>query len=265
VLVHGAADRRIFDPVVSELSKKLTVIRYDQRGYGRTRVRDHEVPTTVATDVADLDLLRAALGFERVHVLALSNGGPIAIDYALTYPHAIDKMILVDTYADNDARTVMAWPLIREVLSDPRRVKRLEEIAEDKRASKIDRQVQEFLLLPHTHHELPLPRRWVDNWFHSGCLGEARDAGQAKHRSPPHRAYAKLDMLDRIETPTLVICGERDRVTPLEHSRQMVAQFPNGQLAVIAGTGHLAFAEKPDEFVRLVRTFLLGRQQRAPL
>ncbi|MHC4515161.1 MAG: alpha/beta fold hydrolase [Planctomycetota bacterium] len=258
VLIHGAADHRIFYPVVSQLQEKLTVILYDQRGFGRTRVQgDKAPPTTLAIDVADLDRLRATLGFERVHVLALSNGGPIAIDYALSHSHAVDRLILLDTYADNDARTVMAWPLIREVLSDPQRVERLQELADDKGLSKMDRQIGEFLTLPHTHHELPLSRAWEDHWFRSGCLGEAQDTGQAEHKSPPHRAYQRLDQLSRIEAPTLVICGEHDRITPLEHSRQMAAQLPNGRLAVIKDAGHLAFAEAPDEFVRLVHAFLV--------
>jgi 3-oxoadipate enol-lactonase len=265
VLVHGAADLRIFDPVVDRLATKLTVIRHDQRGYGRTRVRDGAPATTLATDVADLDMLRATLGFQRVHVLALSNGGPIAIEHALTHPHAVDRLILLDTYADNDARTEMAWPLVREVVSHPQRVLILEEIAKNKRLDKTSRQVEEFLLQPHTHHELPLPRSWVESWFRSGCLGEGRNTTQARYRSPPHRAYARLDSLARIDAPTLVICGERDRITPLEHSRQMAARLPNGRLAVITSTGHLAFAEKPDEFIRLVHAFLLGNRERPPL
>jgi len=260
VLVHGAADHRIFDPVADRLAQKLTVIRYDQRHYGRTRVRDvrhgqkDQAASTLATDVADLDMLRAALGFQRVHVLALSNGGPIAIEHALTHPHAVDRLILVDTYADNDARTVMAWPLVREVLSDPRRQQGLRRIGH---LRGIERQVEEFLLLPHPHHELPLPRPWVERWFRSGCLGGPRNT--------PPRSYARMDMLSRIDIPTLVICGERDRITPLEHSRQMAARLPNGRLAVLRGAGHLALAEKPEEFVQLVRAFLLGNPQQPPL
>lgn len=66
------------------------------------------------------------------------------------------------------------------------------------------------------------------------------------------------DRIPQITAETLVITGDNDTVVPVQNSRNLAAKIPNAQLAVIEGTGHMAFVEKADEFNRQVREFLLG-------
>jgi len=46
--------------------------------------------------------------------------------------------------------------------------------------------------------------------------------------------------------PTLIVCGDKDRLTPLAHSAAMAAQLPDAELLVVQGGGHLAMMEHPD-------------------
>lgn len=63
--------------------------------------------------------------------------------------------------------------------------------------------------------------------------------------------------LPAITTPTLVIAGELDRLTPARHARALAADLPHSRLVVLDDAGHFAMLERPevvaehiDHFVR---------------
>jgi 3-oxoadipate enol-lactonase len=71
---------------------------------------------------------------------------------------------------------------------------------------------------------------------------------------------SRVDLRDAarsIEAPTLVLCGERDRVN-LPLSRELAALLPHGEFAVVPNAGHVANLDDPDAFSRLLRSFLDG-------
>jgi pimeloyl-ACP methyl ester carboxylesterase len=59
-----------------------------------------------------------------------------------------------------------------------------------------------------------------------------------------HDKLAALPLL--ADTRVLIICGERDLLTPLDHSRAMAEQLPNAELVVVPEGGHVALLEYPD-------------------
>jgi 3-oxoadipate enol-lactonase len=91
VLLHGGnLDSRMWDDQVPVLAKRFTVIRYDIRPYGRS------APTEKGfSSVEDLRALLDYLGVKRASLVGLSLGGRIAIDFALTYPDRVDKLVLM--------------------------------------------------------------------------------------------------------------------------------------------------------------------------
>lgn len=64
------------------------------------------------------------------------------------------------------------------------------------------------------------------------------------------------ETLRSISVPTLVICGERDRVAPLELSEEIAAGIPGARLEVLKDAGHVANADNPVAFTALLREFL---------
>ena len=74
-------------------------------------------------------------------------------------------------------------------------------------------------------------------------------------------AYVKHDTLSRltgIKVPTLVICGERDRLTPPWVCKIVAEAIPNALYKQINGPGssHVSILERPDDFNTLVLSFL---------
>ena len=61
-----------------------------------------------------------------------------------------------------------------------------------------------------------------------------------------------------IRVPTLVLVGDQDKVTPPSLSEELAGLIPDAKLQVIAGAGHLANLEKPDEFNNAVEDFIRG-------
>lgn len=63
---------------------------------------------------------------------------------------------------------------------------------------------------------------------------------------PALMSHDKLNALDVLDgVPTAIIVGERDWMTPPEHSRAIAAALPGAQLIEIPGTSHLAHLERP--------------------
>jgi len=58
------------------------------------------------------------------------------------------------------------------------------------------------------------------------------------------------------KVPTLIACGDRDLLTPMEYSQSMAAALPKSELVIVGGAGHLVQLERPeaidDGLVRLV-------------
>jgi pimeloyl-ACP methyl ester carboxylesterase len=63
-------------------------------------------------------------------------------------------------------------------------------------------------------------------------------------------------LLPGVRTPTLVVWGQEDAITPLSSGKIYEKAIPHATLATIAHCGHMPEMEKPAEFVGLVRKFL---------
>jgi len=59
-----------------------------------------------------------------------------------------------------------------------------------------------------------------------------------------------------ITTPTLLIAGEKDDVTPLKRQQELVKVFPNAKLVIIKKVGHLTHYETPDQVANAIKAFL---------
>ena len=77
------------------------------------------------------------------------------------------------------------------------------------------------------------------------------------------RADPQFDASDRlglIKTPTLVIVGEQDLLTPPWIAREVADGIPGARFEIVTGDGssHVLPLERPDDFNQLVMNFLAG-------
>jgi pimeloyl-ACP methyl ester carboxylesterase len=63
-------------------------------------------------------------------------------------------------------------------------------------------------------------------------------------------------VLPRIAVPTLVLCGERDQVTPPALGTRLIDEIPGARRVIFAGAGHMGNMEQPARYNATVREFL---------
>ncbi len=82
-----------------------------------------------------------------------------------------------------------------------------------------------------------------------GILDASEALGVALYRSQQEAIIARpdrRDVLPGVRCPTLVVVGEKDRVTPVVHAREMARLIPGAQLHLIPDCGHCPPFERPD-------------------
>ncbi|HEV7657701.1 MAG TPA: alpha/beta hydrolase [Mycobacteriales bacterium] len=74
---------------------------------------------------------------------------------------------------------------------------------------------------------------------------------------PALNAHDKLSALSRLrDLETLIAVGDKDLLTPVEHSRRMADALPTAELLILEGAGHLAMMERPAIVNLRLRAFL---------
>lgn len=93
ILLHGnGEDHTYFEHQIDYFSKKYRVIALDTRGHGRTK-RGLK-PFTIVQFAKDLYDFMEEKDIDKAHILGFSDGGNIALTFALEHPEKIEKMIL---------------------------------------------------------------------------------------------------------------------------------------------------------------------------
>lgn len=238
VFLHGfTLDLRMWDDQVTAFNRRFQVLRYDQRGFGRSDLPDHAVPYS---PTEDLRALLVFLGISKVHLVGLSAGGALAIDFALAHPDSVDRIVLVDSALDGHTWSV----------GFRRSLFQIDELAgkEGVEAAR-DRWLSQPLFGP-ARENAELAKRLIEilqdysgwHWLHENV---------AQGLNP--RAATRLSSIRR---PTLVVVGDRDLPDFRQISRRLAEGIPGALEIVVSSAGHLVNMETPDEFNRLVLGFL---------
>jgi len=90
VLIHAfSVDRRMWAPQIALLEKRFRVVRYDQRGHGKS-----DGPSAPYAQHEDLRSVLDALGIDMATLIGLSAGATTATDFAIAYPNRVMRVVL---------------------------------------------------------------------------------------------------------------------------------------------------------------------------
>jgi len=247
VLVHGhSADLRLWDLQVPALVEAgYRVIRYDVRGHGRTTA-----PATGYTwqnYALDLRDLLASLSVETAHVVGLSMGGGIALQFALDFPERVSSLVLVDSALPGFDYSPEFAGAIEELVAAVR--------AEGPRAA--------FERLWLTHPLFDGARRFPERFelLRTMVLAyTAADYLDETPYAPPERQA--VDQLAEVRAPTLVLVGELDIPDFQLIAEVLAGNIAGARLRVIADSGHIPPLEQPQAFNQALLGFLGGLPKR---
>ena len=253
VLLHGAGDNSLdWRWVLPALAHKHRVYAPDLPGSP-----DSARPTADYSPAFFERFVAAfvdALGIGQATFLGNSLGGLIALRLALSEPARVTALVLVDSAglgsAVNPAFTSVNVPGLGEAAIPFWRTS----------VGAYQRAWGRTALL-FAHPPGSVPREWLAEQCRLAQSPGYLEAHLTVLRAlvdPGGQREVLVDRLPRLEIPTLVGWGARDRVFPESQAKDASARLRRGSLAVIPDCGHLPHIESPDQFVAALDRFLLG-------
>jgi len=237
-LIHaGVAHLRMWDAQVAAWRDRWRVIRYDTRGFGRTLSED--VPYS---NRDDLRRLLDHLAVERTHLLGLSRGAQIALDFAIEQPDRVSSLVWIagGVGGHEGPDDGIDWDAI-EKLEDE---KRWAELVEAETRMWVDGLNQP------TNRVDPDVRRRMVAWNMENYLA-GQPAGQAQPLDPP-----AVGRLAEVSVPVLVVWGSLDVASTADSGELLARSVAGSRRHVFDGVAHMVNMERPGELNRLVSDFL---------
>ena len=224
-------------PQVPALAERHRVINIDERGHGRSG--NLTEPFDLYDMVADVVAVLDALEIERAVWAGLSIGGMVAMRAAITVPDRVAGLILVDTHAGPESpykklkyramalgvRTIGVRPFLPAI-------------------SKL------MFGITTGRRNPELVTAWKERFASVDVPSMILGLGALVRRD------SVIDLLRRVEAPSLVIVGDEDVSLPPPCSREIADALPNSSLVVIRESGHLSSLEQPEAVTEAMLRFL---------
>ena len=251
VLCHGGPGLwDMFEDVAAMLNGRATVVRWDQRGGGRSE--PCAGPWTTERFVADLDAVRRHFALERTVLLGHSWGASLALNYALAHPERVAALIYVSGTGigpDTDWHGGYEANLRARLGEDPQRLARWRELPGESRERAVLQWSADFA---DRERAVEHAERMADPWFpiNSPC-NKALNA-EARRTTGTPTLYAVCQALD---LPVLIVDGERD-IRPRSAVDSLERALPRVRRVTLPNAGHLPWVEDPHGFRDAVRTVM---------
>lgn len=172
--------------------------------------------------LADLDLLVEKLSVERPFILVgHSFGGAIVTEYALRHPQNLSHLVLIATPGE-----YKLLPIIEALLRLPMAI------------------VRGIYRIPAIRKSLAAKPHVLKNIYNNNM---------AKWRG--------WSRFEQVQTPTLVIRGDRDRVFPTAAFEQVLKHLPNAEDVNIGASSHLVPLERAEAVHRAMERFISGQAE----
>jgi pimeloyl-ACP methyl ester carboxylesterase len=233
LLLHGSYGWWGWEDVHDRLAEQFDVIAPSHPGFGRS-TRLPGIDTVDDLAYFYLDLL-AEMRLAPARIVGFGLGGWIATEMAVRCPHAVERLVLVDSVgikvSDRETRDI-ADPFI---VSGPA--------------------LQEMLWRDPEAHQVPVPGPTLEPELLEAMLHNLESA--MYYGWKPYMHNPKLrHRLHRIASPTLVVWGDDDRIVPPVYGRAFAQSIPGARFVQIADSGHYPYREQVEDFVPVVVDFL---------
>jgi len=239
------------DPAWSAFYRRLAsfarLIMFDKRGTGLSdRVSVREMPTLEAR-MDDVRAVMDAVGSESAFLLGISEGGPMSVLFAASYPERTQGLVLYGSFPRITRGEDYPWGFA------PEQVEPLLAVAE---------------------------RTWGEGTFSGSLLAPSQlperlayFARLEREGASPGAMIALIRMLVAIDVrevlrsiavPALIVHRDHDAIAPIEGARYMAAEIPGARLVELAGE-HSPLTGDTDAILDEIQEFVTGRrEERAP-
>ena len=240
VLIHGFDSsllefRRLL-PLLSVHSPTWTI---DLLGFGFT-TRSPDIPLSPASIKTHLYYLWKTLIQRPMILVGASMGGAVAIDFALSHPELVEKLVLIDSAG------LARQPFASKLMFSP-----------------LDRWATNFLATPRVRKSVSLAA-YYDKTF----VSDDAEACASLHLQCPRWSESLISFttsggygsfvknLPNLQQSSLIIWGKNDRILGTKAATQFEKLLPNNQLIWISDCGHVPHLEKSQQTADIILKFI---------
>jgi pimeloyl-ACP methyl ester carboxylesterase/DNA-binding SARP family transcriptional activator len=238
--IELAWERPEYQALFARLGRFAHVLHFDKRGTGSSD-RTDRMPT-IDQRVEDLVAVMDAAGFDRSHVLGLSEGGPVAIALAATYPERVESLTLFASGAR----------IVADDLDPDNREQRLSGVRYFQEVWGTEKSVTLAAFAPSVADD-PSYRAWEPRYERQSAtpaaLAELLDMVEAIDVRP---------LLPSVTVPALVLHRRDDPIVPIAVAREAAAGLPDARLVELEGGDHFTQTGDIEAWVSQLERFVRG-------
>lgn len=243
VMIHGAqGDQTMFNDLAPAFARNYRVLTFDQRGSGLSEKPHGDYSIAQLAD--DTAALMYHVGLDAAHIVGVSMGGMIALEFALRHPNRVRALVLGCTTPGGPMAVRIGGEAFTAAyssrpMSSEARGRALAEAAFTK--GYIERHPEIIPSMIEARRQRPLDPVALEGRLEAAIR---------------HNVY---DRLAHITCPTLVITGKDDALISWENSRLLAEKIPNAQLVLLEPAGHCFWLEQPEQSRAAIERFLADR------
>ena len=231
--------------LLQDLGAFSTLVRYDERGSGLSdwKIGDYSVEARTR----DLECVVDALGLERFALLGISQGGPIALEYAVRHPERVSHLVLAGTTARGYLRRGDATPELMVEHETNLNLVRLGWARENP----VFRRVFTNTFIPGATETQV---RWFDD------LQRMSTSTENAVQTRTERALVDVsELLPHVRVPTLVLHSRGDDAIPFDEGLLLASRIRGARFVPLDSRNHILLEDEPawGRFVAEVREFLM--------
>lgn len=238
VLINGLlTDLSSWNGHLAAYTDTFRVLTYDCRGQGGTDKPEGQGPYTPEQHAHDLYHLLNQLQVPQAALLGVSNGGCVALQFAVRWPDRVSALVLANTYGRADTALqvkLTSWLNAMEAGGGPLRF----DVSSPWiwGATFLNRSFE--ALKPFREKGGTLPAYAVRSLIEGGMVHDV------------------LEQVPNITAPTLLMTGDEDVLTPLSYSHDLQRRIAGSQITMLQAAGHCMFLEQPARFTQVAADFL---------
>jgi len=236
-------------PEMAAFTRRLAsfcrLIVFDKRGTGMSD-RGSQI-FTLEQRMHDVQAILDEIGSERAALLGVSEGGPMSILYAASYPERTSALILYGAYAKRS--WAPDYPFGWKDEQWERVLANMEKNWGTAQEISVSMRVPSLAGKPGAAEQ-------VASYFRA-----AASPGAAVAIMKMNREIDVRNVLPAIRTPTLILHRTSDRVSEIGHGRYMAEHIPDAKLIELPGIDHGYWTEGSDIILDHIEQFLTGRRQ----
>ena len=257
VIVHGGpglgADYLV--PHFARLADSRRLVFYDQRGCGGSSGDEDPAAMTMDTQVADLEVLRAALGIERMALAGQSFGALVAITYTAAHPERVAALLLLEPAPGASEYIPQFSQTIQTRLSDAEKA----EIAALAQSEAFQRRNPaafcRFMTLRFGAYYFDRSAMARHNLAYLDTETVRKFFVASQAFAPYMTSFDVHPLLARFACPTLIVRGDHDPI-PAASAERLQQGIAGSRLIVLPKCGHFAHIEAEEPYFAAIEEFL---------